>query len=261
MVSEQLRLILLKTGFIDGEIFTKIVRIYNTGEGTIAELFKDFKEDVHVGYYFSAQGWVEIHFSKFVRENDDIPAVLAACEKGLRILDENRLFYTEDKDLSRLVLDALVAKKMTVAFAESITGGNLSAELVKHPGASQAFPGGIVSYSNELKMSLLDVGEATLKAFGAVSEQTVREMVYGLKKRTSADICVAVSGIAGPDGGSREKPVGLVWMGFLFGDKLICKKEIFGGTRGQIINRCVNFVYGDIVMALSDTTGTKPPLH
>jgi nicotinamide-nucleotide amidase len=114
-----------------------------------------------------------------------------------------------------------------------------------------------VSYSNDLKMRLLDVGEATLRAFGAVSEQTVREMVYGLKKRTSTDVCVAISGIAGPDGGSSEKPVGLVWMGFLFGDKLVCKKEVFGGTRRQIINRCVNFVYAEIAMALSENSTSR----
>jgi nicotinamide-nucleotide amidase len=251
MISGELRPILLKNGLIDGEIFTKIVRVYNAGESLIADLFKNFREDIQLGYYFSAHGWVEIHFSKFIHDKGEIPGILALCEKGLKILEENDLLYTEDKDLSRIVLDALLSKKKTVSFAESITGGNLSAELVKHPGASNVFTGGIVSYSNAMKVHLLEVQGTTLEKFGAVSEQTVREMAYGLKKKTASDMCIAVSGIAGPDGGSKEKPVGLVYMGFLFGDEFVGKKEIFGGTRRQIINQCVNFIFAEMATALS----------
>jgi nicotinamide-nucleotide amidase len=251
IVSDLLRPILLKTGLIDGEIFTKIVRTYNAGESRIADLFKNFKEDVQVGYYFSVNGWVEIHFSKFIHDKSEIPGIVALCEKGLNILDENNILYTGDKDLSRIVLDALIEKNMTIAFAESITGGNLSAELVKHPGASKVLLGGIVSYSNSMKKDVLDVNKTTLESFGAVSELAVSEMAYGLKAKTGADMCVAVSGIAGPDGGSAEKPVGLVYMGFLFGTEFVCKKEIFTGTRRHIINQCVNYIFAELAKSLS----------
>jgi PncC family amidohydrolase len=118
---------------------------------------------------------------------------------------------------------------------------------VKNPDASTVFTGGIVSYSNALKQQLLSVKEATLEQFGAVSEQVVREMAFGLKKQTGTDICIALSGIAGPGGGSPEKPVGLVYIAFLFGEECRIKREVFGGNRRQIINRCVNFVFSEIL--------------
>jgi nicotinamide-nucleotide amidase len=247
MVRGDLHDLLVKNGFVEGELFTKVVRIYNTGESTIADLFKNFSEDIQVGYYFSVNGWVELHFSKFVRNQKDIDAALPLCEKGLKILDDNGLFYTADEDLSLLVLNVLRKKNMTISFAESITGGNVSGELVKNPDASTVFLGGIVSYSNALKQKILGVSEETLKTVGAVSEPIVREMVYGLKKQTKADICIALSGVAGPGGGSLEKPVGLVYIAFLFEEECRVKREIFGGNRRQIINRCVNFVFSEIL--------------
>jgi PncC family amidohydrolase len=182
-----------------------------------------------------------------VRNQKDIDAALPLCEKGLKILDDNGLFYTADEDLSLLVLNVLRKKNMTISFAESITGGNVSGELVKNPDASTVFLGGIVSYSNEVKRDILGVSETTLNTVGAVSEPIVREMVYGLKKQTKADICIALSGVAGPGGGSLEKPVGLVYIAFLFEEECRVKREIFGGNRRQIINRCVNFVFSEIL--------------
>jgi nicotinamide-nucleotide amidase len=247
MVHKDLHDLLVKNGFIEGELFTKAVRIYNTGESTVADLFKDFGEDIQLGYYFSVNGWVELRFSKFVRNQKDIDAANPLCEKGIKILDDNGLFYTVDEDLSLLVLNMLRNKKLTISFAESITGGNVSAELVKNPDASTVFLGGIVSYSNALKRQLLSVKESTLQKFGAVSEQVAGEMVRGLKKQTNSDICIALSGIAGPGGGSPEKPVGLVYIAFLFGEECRINREIFGGNRRQIINQCVNSVFSEIL--------------
>jgi nicotinamide-nucleotide amidase len=247
MLTESLHPILVKNGLVDGEIFTKVVRVYNAGESAVADLFKNFKEPIELGYYFSAHGWVEIHFSKFVRDKGEIAGVLAICEKGLKIIEKNDLFYTEDADLSRIVLATLFENQKTISFAESITGGNLSGDFVKNPGASKVFTGGIISYSNAMKEQLLQVDPKTLDSYGAVSEQVVSEMVYGLRKKTSSDICIALSGIAGPGGGTKEKPEGLVYIGFLFGSELFVKKEIFGGNRRQIFNRCINFVFTEIL--------------
>ena len=247
MVRSDLHDLLVKNGLIDGKLFTKVVRIYNAGESTIADLFKNFNEDIQLGYYFSVNGWVELHFSKFVRNQKDIDDALPLCEKGIKILDDNGLFYTVDEDLSLLVLNVLRNKNLTISFAESITGGNVSGELVKNPDASTVFLGGIVPYSNALKRDILGVSETTLKTVGAVSEPVVREMVFGLKKLTKADICIALSGIAGPGGGSSEKPVGLVYIAFLFEEDCRIRREIFGGNRRQIINRCVNFVFSEIL--------------
>ena len=247
MVRGDLHDLLVKNGLVGGELFAKVVRIYNAGESTIADLFKNFNEDIQLGFYFSVNGWVELHFSKFVRNQKDVDDALPLCEKGIKILDDNGLFYTVDEGLSLLVLNVLRNKNLTISFAESITGGNVSSELVKNPDASTVFLGGIVSYSNALKCDILGVSEEALRTVGAASEPVVKEMVFGLKKQTKADICIALSGIAGPGGGSSEKPVGLVYIAFLFEDECRIKREIFVGNRRQIINRCVNFVFSEIL--------------
>ena len=171
-------------------------------------------------------------------------------EKAESILQNAGLFYTEDKDLSLLVLETLEKKGKKVSFAESITGGNVSGEFVKNPGASKVFLGGVVSYSNETKKSILGVDHKTLDKYGAVSEEVVKEMDYGLKKITGSDIAVSVSGIAGPDGATKDKPTGLVYFGFLFDDKFYSKKEIIPGTRARIMNWTVNMVFLEILKNL-----------
>ena len=107
----------------------------------------------------------------------------------------------------------LKERKMTITFAESCTGGLLAKTFTDIPGVSGVFSGSIVTYSNDMKMRFLGVGEDTLKKFGAVSKYTAEEMAKGARHIFSSDIAVSVTGIAGPDGGSRAKPVGLVYIG------------------------------------------------
>ena len=107
----------------------------------------------------------------------------------------------------------LKERKMTITFAESCTGGLLAKTFTDIPGVSGVFSGSIVTYSNDMKMRFLGVGEDTLKKFGAVSKYTAAEMANGARHIFAGDIAVSVTGIAGPDGGSREKPVGLVYIG------------------------------------------------
>jgi PncC family amidohydrolase len=160
------------------------------------------------------------------------------------------VFFTPDVPLSKLVLDELVKNKLTVAFAESVTGGALTADMVKNPGASHVLRGSVVAYANEMKESVLGVSSETLKDEGAVSAETVREMAWGLRQATDADVCVAVSGVAGPDGGTRDKPVGLVHFGFLIRDKYIHKQEKFLGERERVIKRAVVFAYAEVLKEL-----------
>jgi nicotinamide-nucleotide amidase len=252
MIKEDIYNLLSKKGFFKGDIYTRVFRLYNIGESSVADIFKNFKDDIQLGYYFSSNGWVEVHFSKFIIDKKEMKNADMIVEKGLKLISDNNIFYTDDDDLSHIVLDILLKKNLTISFAESITGGNLSGELVKNPGSSKVFTGGIVSYSNEMKKSILGVTDDSLSKYGAVSEQVVKEMVYGLKNISGSEISISVSGIAGPDGGSFEKPVGLVYTGFLFGNELIIKKELFGGKRFQIINRCINFIYSEIIKFYSD---------
>ena len=129
------------------------------------------------------------------------------------------------------LVEYLKNKKLTIATAESCTGGLIAKLITDIPGSSQVFIGGVVSYSNEMKMKWLAVKEETLLKYGAVSEQTVIEMLYGIRNETGANFAIAVSGIAGPGGGTEEKPVGTVYLGILFDHKRLVEKFIFPGVK------------------------------
>lgn len=125
----------------------------------------------------------------------------------------------------------LCAAGLTIACAESCTGGLLTSTLTDVPGSSSYVMGSIVSYSNDVKSRVLHVSEDTLASYGAVSEETAREMAEGVRKLMATDIGVGITGIAGPDGGSAEKPVGLVYIATANSAQTIVQKNIFLGTR------------------------------
>ena len=148
----------------------------------------------------------------------------------------DHLYGVNDERLEEVVVKLLKERGKTVAFAESCTGGLLSSMIVNVPGASEVFVGSVVAYDNEVKKKILGVREETLERFGAVSEACVREMSEGLKNLMEADVCVAVSGIAGPTGGSPEKPVGTVFID-LFEKEHRTVKYHFSGDRNMIRTR------------------------
>jgi nicotinamide-nucleotide amidase len=135
---------------------------------------------------------------------------------------------------NREIIEKLIEKKITVATAESCTGGKIAATITDVPGSSAIFGYGMVTYSNEAKTKVLGVKEETLSAHGAVSEETAFEMAKGLQKLSGADCAVSVTGIAGPGGGSAEKPVGLVYMGLAVNGQIYVKKNLFHGSRDEI---------------------------
>ena len=117
-------------------------------------------------------------------------------------------------ELAAELIGVLRAKGLSLSTAESCTGGAIAAAITSGPGSSDVFKGAVVAYANEVKRSLLGVSDDTLQAYGAVSEQTVREMVQGVARATDSDCAVATSGVAGPGGGTPDKPVGTVWVAF-----------------------------------------------
>ncbi len=136
----------------------------------------------------------------------------------------------------------------TLATAESCTGGSIASHLTAQAGASHYFKGGVVAYSNEVKEAQLGVRHETLVAHGAVSEETVREMVEGVRKRMGTDYAIATTGVAGPDGGTPEKPVGTVWIAVASREKTEAKLLQFGGNRRQQnIDRSVNQAYAMLI--------------
>ncbi len=149
--------------------------------------------------------------------------------------------YAEDKQTLEQVVGFILGKnKKTLAVAESCTGGLLAHRITNIAGSSFYFLGGVVVYSNQLKMKLLDVKKETLETYGAVSEETVKEMCLGIKKLTGADYCISISGIAGPTGATKDKPLGTVWICIFDGKIFNTKCVRFLGSRLEVKEQAVN---------------------
>lgn len=142
-----------------------------------------------------------------------------------------------DKSLGRVVLDTLNDKQVSMATAESCTGGMIAAAITAEPGASEWFAGSVVSYSNSVKRDVLGVSAETLERYGAVSSQTVAQMLSGVCRITGADCAVATSGVAGPGGGTPEKPVGTVWIGAKTPHGIVTELHHIPGNRQRVIER------------------------
>jgi len=145
---------------------------------------------------------------------------------------------------------------LTLAVAESCTGGLIGQEITRIPGSSDVFWGGVLSYANDAKVQLLHVSQQTIMTHGAVSEQTLNEMLNGLETISPADLGIAVTGIAGPGGGSSEKPVGTVWIGLSHRNKYrACKEVIFAGNRDSVRSQTADFAFKQLKEYLQ-TLGT-----
>ncbi|MXV52441.1 competence/damage-inducible protein A [Pedobacter sp. HMF7647] len=219
------------------------------GESFLAEQIADIEESLpsHIKLaYLPKLGIVRLRLSASAAiENQKTVAEvhkILADEIGAysnRIIERvgDAVFAVEDISLEKALLNYLEKSKLTLSVAESCTGGFISQLITQHPGSSKVFLGGAVTYSNGLKKSVLGVANETLENFGAVSEQTVLEMAQGAIRQLGSDCSIAVSGIAGPDGGTEEKSVGTVWIAVASADGAIAKKFQFGNKRQQNIER------------------------
>ncbi|MBC5996316.1 competence/damage-inducible protein A [Romboutsia ilealis] len=160
------------------------------------------------------------------------------------------IYSDDDISLEDTVAKILVSKNLTIGVAESCTGGMVSSNLINYPGISSVFMEGCVTYSNEAKMKSLGVKKETLDKFGAVSEETAKEMAEGIAKRHNTNIGLSTTGIAGPEGGSEEKPVGLVYLGIYINGKTMVKRYVFNGNRQQIRLRATKTILNDLRLEL-----------
>ena len=141
--------------------------------------------------------------------------------------------------LAKTLGEALASKNWTISCAESCTGGGIGYAITSVSGSSAWFNQGFITYSNDAKQALVGVAAQTLRDHGAVSKQTVAEMAAGAAEKAGAEVGVAVSGIAGPDGGSEDKPVGTVWFGFFVDGDLKTDKLVFSGDRHQVREKTI----------------------
>ena len=147
----------------------------------------------------------------------------------------------DDATIESSLAGMLLRHKKTLSVAESCTGGSIAQRFTAMAGASDYFLGGVVSYSNEMKENILHVSHETLVKYGAVSEQVACRMAEGIRRITSSDYSIATTGIAGPTGGTDEKPVGTVWMAIATPEGTFAEKRIFGHLREQNIARATSF--------------------
>ena len=140
-------------------------------------------------------------------------------------------------NLSSKIVRLLAKKRLTVSFAESCTGGLLASSITSISGSSKVFNMGLVTYSNIAKVKLLKVPKKTITKYGAVSHETCRSMVKNLSKISKSNISISITGVAGPNGGTKEKPVGLVYIGFKKGSKTIIKKNLFKSKKRNSIQK------------------------
>lgn len=214
MLSDEI-LPILKARASGDVILSKTLRTTGIGESAIAELLGPNplgpapENPVSLAYLPSAVG-VDLRLT--VRRAPQPKAIAALDEAAMKLrkLVDAYVYGEDDTDLAAVVLAECRRRKLSIAVAESCTGGMLGERLTAVSGSSSVFLGGVIAYQNELKQQLLGVAPATLEKHGAVSVETAREMAVGARTRTGADIGVGITGVAGPDGGTPAKPVGMV---------------------------------------------------
>ena len=195
-----------------GQVFTRLFRLVGTGETDVEERTQQILAKRHplAAAYCAEPGLVRL----FLSSSD--PSVLNEASSDVKTVFSSELIDPESSSLAEELLRLLRREKATMATAESCTGGLVAKLLTDIPGSSDVFLGGVVSYANRIKTELLGVAPETLGKFGAVSPQTAEEMVRGLADRFGCDGAISLTGVAGPGGGTPEKPVGLVYAGIFW---------------------------------------------
>jgi nicotinamide-nucleotide amidase len=230
----------LKKSFELPFIVHKTILTAGIGESFLAKEIEDIEDSLpeHIKLaYLPKMGQVRLRLSSKGTNKETIESEVNQYANLMMERLAEYLVASDDVALEKAILDLMKANKLTLSTAESCTGGYISHLLTKHAGSSAVFAGGAVVYSYDLKESVLGVKHETLANYGAVSEQTVTEMAAGAIKHFKTDYAIAVSGIAGPDGGMPGKSVGTVWIAVANKTKVVAKLFNFGNQRLQNIER------------------------
>ena len=215
------------------------------------EFEREMPDYIHLAY-LPKPGIVRLRLTGTSKDADRLKSDMDMLSKKLDMILGNAIVCHEDKPLPAILGDKLREQGLSLATAESCTGGNIAHQITSIAGSSDYFIGSVVSYTNEVKHNLLQVSNETLVEHGAVSEPVVRQMVQGVCDLLGADCAMATSGIAGPGGGTPTKPVGTVWMAAKVGDKVksVCKQ--FPGVRDRVIDRATTEVQIMLLTLLSE---------
>ncbi len=226
----------------DKVFVSKTLNVTGIGEGQMEEMIMDIIENQTnptVAPYSKARA-ITIRIAASASTREEAERLIAPVENQIRDRLGIYVYGEGNISLEAVVAELLIEKGLTIATAESCTGGLLSARLVNYPGISSVFMEGIISYSNQSKVRLLGVKPETLERYGAVSEEVAKEMAEGVRRIAGTDIGVSITGVAGPDGGTEAHPVGLAYIGICINGVTKIKKINTSGSRSRIRNRLAN---------------------
>ena len=232
---------LLENKFKFQPLFQKTILFQGIGESYIANIIYDLEEimlDKKINFaYLPSNNIVRLRLSA----KDNITNRELIDRIILKITERfpSNFFGKDNDTLSDIVGRLLINKKLTIGTVESCTGGGISKEIVRVSGSSRYFKGSITCYSNMIKINLLDIQKSDLDSYGAVSDFVVKQMAINGRRKLGVDYCISVSGIAGPGGGSKEKPVGLVWIGIAGPKRVIAEKFLFSDNRDRNIIKSI----------------------
>ena len=223
-------------------IHSQMVKICGAGESQVEDKLLDMidRQTNPTIATYAKTGEVHLRVTAKARNQEEAERLIKPVVKEIKKRFGEQVYSTrEDETLEMAVVRLLKKHELTVTTAESCTGGLLAARLVNVPGVSDVFREGFITYANRSKRKILDVSKSTLKKYGAVSEQTAKEMATGGVFATDADVCVAITGLAGPDGGTEEKPVGLVYIACYLREKVRVERYQFKGNSNKIREQSV----------------------
>lgn len=219
-------------------------------ESALAILLEDFEAKLPGNFslaYLPSYGLIRLRLSAWGKEN---LSEMEFQEGRLRETLHEVLVADGDQPLEALLGEALRSNNLTVSTAESCTGGSIAHRITLVPGASAYYKGSVISYDNTVKTSMLDVDSKSIETYGAVSWEVVEQMAQNVSEKLKTDCSIAVSGIAGPDGGTLEKPVGTVWICTRMHNEMITQKYQFGTSREENINRTTNMAILQMIKML-----------
>lgn len=230
----------LQDKFAPEAYLKRVFMVRGYTESALAMYIADFEDNLPEGFglaYLPSPGLMKLRL--FVRGEHRLPELDEQVKKLQDILGD-AIIAEKDIAAEKILGERLFEKGLTLGTAESCTGGNIAHMMTSVPGSSHYFKGSVVSYANEVKVNLLHVQQDSLDKYGAVSEIVAVEMARGAQKALNVDCSIATTGIAGPDGGTEDKPVGTVWICTTYKDKYLAKKYQLGKYRESNIMRATN---------------------
>lgn len=231
----------LKKQFNFPNLLKKTIMVQGIGESQLAEIISDWENNLPANYklaYLPQPGLVRLRLSARGEKSETLQIEFDDQIEKLKPIINDLIYGYDEARLEEVIGELLVNKGQSISTAESCTGGYIAHLITDISGSSAYFKGSVVAYSNEIKEQLLGVQNKTLTEYGAVSEEVVSEMALGIQKTYKTDYAIATSGIAGPNGGTEEKPVGTTWIAIALPDKtVIAKKYLFGEHRSRNIRK------------------------